>query len=69
MEGKVVDCDWGKNGEDEPALWEDWMMGDNENDSQEVPMGLFDDWDPEKEMKQAENQASVSCHRFQVFIL
>ena len=47
MEGKVVDCDWGKNGEDEPALWEDWMMGDNENDSQEVPMGLFDDWDPE----------------------
>ena len=47
MEGKIVDCDWGKNGEDEPALWEDWMMGDNENDSQEVPMGLFDDWDPE----------------------
>ena len=46
MEGKVVDCDWGKNGEDEPGLWDVWMVGDIENDSQEVPVSLFDDWDP-----------------------
>ena len=50
MEGKIVDCDWGKNGEDEPALWDDWMMGDSENDLQEVPVGLFEDWDPENAM-------------------
>ena len=47
MEEKVVDCDWGKNGEDEPALWDVWMVGEDENDSQQVPVGFFDNWDPE----------------------
>lgn len=50
MEGKIVDCDWGKNGEDEPALWDDWMMGDNQNDLEEVPVGLFEDWVQENAM-------------------
>ena len=42
-----VDAEWGKNGEDEPNLWRDWK--DSQDDYQDVPYDLFDDWDPEHE--------------------
>ena len=38
----VVDENWGKNGEDAPSLWVEWVMGDDE-----VPPEIFEDWEPE----------------------
>ena len=47
-----MDCNWGKNGENEPELWDDWMVGG----SQEVPVEFFDNWDPENNKKAGGNE-------------
>ena len=68
-----MDANWGLNGEDELALWDDWeevplelfddwMVGDNVNHPEEVPFELFDNWDPENEMEPAQDQTSVPYH-------